>query len=88
MARMTEDERQAYADERMAEWAADPDYVSVARQEPGRKRTKMDPGVGLWLRDGRDIPCLVAAEDDLGNWTVLTDEPTPRVVQYLGDEVE
>lgn len=44
------------------------------------------PGVGLWLREGGDLPCLVVACDELGNWIVLNEDG--YVQQYLGNEVQ
>lgn len=56
-------------------------------------RTDLNLGVGLFLRPaaaeefGSDcnLECAVAAEDDLGNWSVVTEDG--RVVQFLASEV-
>lgn len=41
--------------------------------------------IGVWLKDGRDIPALAIYEDDLGNWVMLNENG--KVHQYTHDEV-
>lgn len=45
-----------------------------------------NPRIGVFLRDGTDVPALAVADDGMGNWTVLR-ESDRKVVQYLWDEV-
>lgn len=46
-----------------------------------------NPHLGVWLADGRDIPCLALFCCDLGNWSVLRKSDL-GVMQYLADEVK
>lgn len=44
--------------------------------------------IGVWLRDGSDIPALAIAMDILGNWIVVRADVSPVVVtQYFSTEV-
>lgn len=58
---------------------ADPDFETVV--------TCFEvPTCGVWLRDGRDIPCLAVAHDpEMNSWTVLT--ASGYVLQFLDGEV-
>ena len=41
---------------------------------------------GVFLKDGgKDVPCLAVAEDELGNWCVLTLDGCAK--QYLHSEI-
>ena len=51
----------------------------------GRPREGTYVGPGIWLKDGTDIPCLLVAQDELGNWVVLTEQGYTR--QYFESEV-
>lgn len=44
-----------------------------------------NPTLGVFLRDGTDVPCLCAYETELGNWIVLTRDN--RVLTFLASEV-
>ncbi len=44
------------------------------------------PHIGVWLKDGTDIPALAIYEDDLGNWVMLSAKDN-HVRQYLHNEV-
>lgn len=54
----------------------------------GIKVIEYNENCGLWLKGeaaeafGADLPCLLAAEDDLGNWTVITLDF--RTMQLIG----
>lgn len=60
---------------------------------PWRYVVTMDerPSCGVWLKDkatggcGADVSCYVVAEDELGNFSVVTREGQVR--QFTGDEV-
>jgi hypothetical protein len=44
--------------------------------------------IGVWLRDGSDVPALAIAMDILGNWIVVRADVSPVVVtQYFSTEV-
>jgi predicted SpoU family rRNA methylase len=45
-----------------------------------------NPHIGVWLKDGTDIPALAIFGDDLGNWTMVR-ASDGMVAQYLSDEV-
>lgn len=56
------------------------------RVQGSTPRDRFHPGVGIWLKDGSDIPCMAVVEDEeLGNWSCLTE--SGQVRQYLFDEV-
>lgn len=67
---------------------ADDDYVAVSVHDPDEERTDINPGVGVRLTDresevwGKWLPCLLVAEDILGNWLVVTTKG--RTVQFFG----
>jgi hypothetical protein len=63
----------------------DPDFTEVWEHDTTMTRAEVSPGVGLWLKDGTDIPCRVVARDTLGNYSVVTEDGAVR--QYLGSEV-
>lgn len=46
---------------------------------------KDNSACGVFLKSGKDIPCLAVAEDGLGNWCVLTFDCI--AVQYLHSEI-
>lgn len=62
---------------------ADADFVQIssARTNPNCGVFLTGEAAAEWQTD--DLPCLGAARDSLGNWTVLTE--TGRVVQFLAD---
>lgn len=45
-----------------------------------------NPSCGVFLKDGRDIPCLALYEDELGGWVCLC-KADGMVRQYTADEV-
>jgi hypothetical protein len=59
--------------------------TNLSVQPRDQERTRLVPGKGIWLKNGTDIPCRVVAQDDLGNWCVVTEDGQVR--QYLADEV-
>lgn len=56
------------------------DHPQRSNPQPG-----VAMGIGLFLRDGTDLPCLAVATDELGNWSVVT--LAGYVRQYLATEV-
>ena len=44
------------------------------------------PGIGVWLKDGTDVPALAIAQDELGNWSMVRRDGW-AVVQYFANEV-
>jgi len=56
-------------------------------QEQDRREDpdKSSKGLGIWLKDGQDIPCVAVVQDILGNWTVLTDGYETKM--FLASEV-
>jgi len=58
---------------------ADPDFGHIATVH-----TNADPGV--WLKTGEDVHCFVCAQDNLGNFSCVTQEGYVR--QYLASEVD
>jgi len=69
------------------EWieSATDNGIIVVSVHDGSPRDDLHPGPGLWLKDGRDIPCQIVGTDELGNYSVLTEEG--QTLQFFFDEV-
>jgi hypothetical protein len=63
----------------LAAVASDPDLQLLTTVE-------QNPHCGVWLRDGRDVPCLAVAHCSLGHFSVLT--RAGLVLQYFHSEVK
>lgn len=81
---MNENEIQTVVDNFIA-MAATNGLTNLSVQGPNAKRDTLHPGKGVWLKDGGDVPCRVVAQDELGNWCVVTEDGQVR--QFLANEV-
>jgi hypothetical protein len=84
---MTQKEKQQIVADFVALAEADPDFEMVVTRE-------QRSCCGLWLKgearkaycpDDGDLPCLVVAQDVLGNWSCVTEDGMTR--QFLAEEV-
>ena len=70
-------------------WLSKLDHSVIAGeiyvQPRDERRCSTKPGKGIWLRDGRDIPCAVCFRDVGGTWIGLTE--TGEEVAFSADLV-
>jgi hypothetical protein len=64
------------------------EFVETAKANnlEGIRTRDQIPNIGVWLKDGTDVPALAVAEDGFGNWTVLRASDL-KVVQYLRSDI-